>query len=639
MLDSEARWYIATANGRNHFYLSNASSDGKPEWRQSLLCSHAPCWLGGWENAPHGSISTSSTDSFQLGFTFNEGFYTLVTFKEWLKQNPVTVYYELAEPIHEPSSTHSIRTYDGVTNIFTSSIITPELSVKVPTNLGQKFDEVIESRTAWDNTVHRSLDERLEHDIAMLMDRFNQATSVEYEDSKIVALNSYEGVTRDLVIKGKTLQNLYTVKHREALEDRTFLASTDTAIDHMYSPGTYTIINASKTIQQRNRKLTFGVYKDGSFVRSVIMNVGQRIMTITLEVGEYILQTVAAYADGWSVQITNDLNIIVLKGNVSEKYKYLPHFEGIKSSEPCVIKCTGKNLIDISKLGKQIDNNTFEVVLTSKLFEEGILNNDKEGRITISYDAKLVTAVNFRCDLVYSDNSFTSTASILQSNSFEHRTVTSDVNKTVEKIRFNWTTAGTIQMQNLQIEFSAAETAYEVYTEERLEVTEPLKGINGVCDTTDGMSRIGIYIFDGSEDWYIESTNANNVTNYYIRHDGTIQNSNWPDKTMCNQYGADNDYIVNITRKGYMLNGSTIFFRRPDIHTIAEMKAEVAKNPIIFYYTLIEPIIGKRIPLQFKTHDGITHIRSEGSLIEPTISCKIPTNISKEISRLRELTE
>ena len=59
-------------------------------------------------------------------------------FKKWLQANPVTVYYELAEPVETKLSDTkiSLDTYNLLTYVFTDNTISPNIKAKVASNIG-----------------------------------------------------------------------------------------------------------------------------------------------------------------------------------------------------------------------------------------------------------------------------------------------------------------------------------------------------------------------------------------------------------------------------------------------------------------------------------------------------------------------
>ena len=56
--------------------------------------------------------------------------------KSWIKSNPITVYYELAEPIvTKLPKKAELKTFDGVTHFTSNNLLVPNLTVKVPSNV------------------------------------------------------------------------------------------------------------------------------------------------------------------------------------------------------------------------------------------------------------------------------------------------------------------------------------------------------------------------------------------------------------------------------------------------------------------------------------------------------------------------
>ncbi|MFI3227148.1 MAG: hypothetical protein R3Y09_07000 [Clostridia bacterium] len=66
-------------------------------------------------------------------------------------------------------------------------------------------EEVTNARTSFKGEVQDTLDERINTDVAMLLDRFNSATTIPYEGEDISTVNSYLGMTSDLKIQGNTI--------------------------------------------------------------------------------------------------------------------------------------------------------------------------------------------------------------------------------------------------------------------------------------------------------------------------------------------------------------------------------------------------------------------------------------------------
>lgn len=107
-----------------------------------MLCTHAKYLFN------TSDINTFFADDYSQ-FIINTSFGSLAEWKSHLASNPMTVVYELAEPIETPlpeadvEALKSLKTYDGVTHIFTDSEIEPDWLVEYnTTRVGTELDEI-----------------------------------------------------------------------------------------------------------------------------------------------------------------------------------------------------------------------------------------------------------------------------------------------------------------------------------------------------------------------------------------------------------------------------------------------------------------------------------------------------------------
>ena len=511
---------------------------------------------------------------------------------------------------------------------------------------------------------HDTLDSRLQADYAMMMDRFNKASLLPYEAEFITASNSYEGKTTGNVIKGRTLQNLYLVRHREALADRLYTTSYATSVSHNFSAGKYTIINSSLKPELKNKVLSFGVFKENNYVRGVGISNGKTSAVVTLEEGEYIHQVVAGFNDGWSEADLNYLNVIILKGDVGTLYDYQPHFEGIKS-----VNEDGDNLEQVS-CGKNLLNwkkEDFETIGPVGKIEKDELGItfDCLGSTTGGYGIKTIKIFHLKPNTQYT---FSADWDILRGNprySKPYVRVNSITTNTFEGSRdglFTFTTdnVGMYKLylyvdnpspEDVKVRFKdmffseGVEKANEPYIEHRLPIKmKNLRSLpNGTCDTSDGVRRIGKVVLNGSENWGgIDVGSINtiriNSTNFLeciaIPNNTNIINDKLPSKYI---YASDEEGIFIsrvIGTKGNIY--IRVLKNKLATQDIAGFKAWLQANPITLYYELETPTKEEGNVEQLRTYDGITNIFTEGSLIEPTISCKVPSNVQAVVMNLRE---
>ena len=107
------------------------------------------------------SICASNVKSRTLSITISKtklnNTNTTGAFKEWLSNNPTTVYYELATPIETKLNINNLdlEVYKDTTYITTDNTIQPTLSFKVPSNLGG----IIQANSQNINELYKLIDE------------------------------------------------------------------------------------------------------------------------------------------------------------------------------------------------------------------------------------------------------------------------------------------------------------------------------------------------------------------------------------------------------------------------------------------------------------------------------------------------
>ena len=103
------------------------------------------------------SNSKSRTLSITVSKTKLNNTNTTDAFKQWLRNNPVTVCYELETPIETKLDINSLdlEVYEDTTHIKTENAIQPTLSFKVPSNIGS----VMQGNTQNINKLYKLIDE------------------------------------------------------------------------------------------------------------------------------------------------------------------------------------------------------------------------------------------------------------------------------------------------------------------------------------------------------------------------------------------------------------------------------------------------------------------------------------------------
>lgn len=80
--------------------------------------------------------------------------YSLEQFKQWLNDNPITVYYELAEPVVTKHNKNiNLKTFAGTTHITSDNYLPPTLSCKIPSNVQAIVTSLMEENEELNNTI------------------------------------------------------------------------------------------------------------------------------------------------------------------------------------------------------------------------------------------------------------------------------------------------------------------------------------------------------------------------------------------------------------------------------------------------------------------------------------------------------
>ena len=548
------------------------------------------------------------------------------------------------------------------------------------------YKEIEESRKDFDGGIHKNLKLRLMRDLGDIYERFNKANLLPYEAEYISASNSYKGMTKDNVIKGKTLQNLWS-KNKVVKKDNILVMEKGVKV-----MANSTFINCgtllSDTLLKPNTKYTIilDVYEntlDGRFIGNQGSEISafqeMNVLSVASKnTGRYIAsQTTVADFTNISIGLRSFViedsttghiifSVIILEGDYTNK-PIPPYFEGIKS-----VNEDGETLEEVS-CGKNILNwkkEEFETIGPVGKIEKDELGItfDCLGSTTGGYGIKTIKTFHLKPNTQYT---FSADWDILRGNprySKPYVRVNSITTNTFEGSRdglFTFTTdnVGMYKLylyvdnpspEDVKVRFKdmffseGVEKANEPYIEHRLPIKmKNLRSLpNGICDTSDGVRRIGEIILNGSESWgnadvssskTIRITLSNFLECVMGSNNENIINNKLPSKYI---YSSDEEGIF-ITRA--IGNKGNIYIRvlknKLASQDIAGFKAWLQANPITIYYELATPTKEDGNTEELRTYDGQTNIFTEGSLIEPTISCKVPSNVQAVVMNLRSENE
>lgn len=541
------------------------------------------------------------------------------------------------------------------------------------------------AKTDYFGEEHLNVVDRLTSDFDNVHQRINDSSYLAYEGTNIKADNSYYGLTKELGLKGRTLQNLLgTLRSKSSAwteDENSFSLNLPTGSGQpvIYYHLAYSLKpNTKYTIIVDILDYTVGsphfCFMDSKFIVSSTTEFTGKskgrfsgVLTTKSDVETTMFRILPR--NGVDNIYTISKEIIILEGDYTNTpLEDIPFGEGIYSvgeSEDNLIKIEscGKNLFDKSKLiqYKTIDDNG---VIKDTLIESSYVIPF----IKLQSGKKYVFSVE---NISNSPNQYNNSRVFVYSNGQLKRaywlsttpklTLSEDEDSIAIKYVADGSTASTTieNIKTTQLEEGTVVTDYEPYQEsiQELQLTEPLRSLpNGITDeiTEDGteIRRIGKIVLDGSNfDLYSMPTKIENKCRWVIYKNSNVKNiSNTHSiATICSDFNSisASDTWMGVT-EGIAQNnsGNCLYLFLEKYSSSADysankklLVAELQANPITVYYELAEPIITKHNKnINLKTFDGTTHMTSDNYL-QPTISCKVPSNVQAVVMSLKEENE
>ena len=567
-------------------------------------------------------------------------------------------------------TTANIAELKAINNEATQKITELDDKINQVGDISNTIENVEDAKKDFNGKTHNNLKEAIDSNMSYVNDRFNNASLLEYDNKYISANESYDGFTKELKIKGRTLKNLS--KQKSAIANggcvvtevsNEFNIKTNGMIDATLSiefdlkPDTeYTIItNVTKNTLNAPLRCdtnTIFPFSSASTVISPALQTGvfkykyksQSTMTTTLQ----------------KLKISNGSNIVEWQGSIiilegDYTNESINYFEGIKSAGEegffDIVSC-GKNLIDNSIDFEKViyrENNKYIIPSGTSVGWYGLNKpiklkantqytfsfpgfSDCGARIALSYAPGTFSATNNPSNIYVNirKDKYTFTTN---DNSYIYLAICTDgiYSNTKPMVEFN-----------LQLEEGANVTEYEIYKKSIIgcQLDEQLRSLpNGVKDEMDLekgklIKQIGKMVLSGSENWKLTATQLTNTVTAYLDIKGKQNGFCISDKfsTVTNQTdytSYDNEFIQSLTSS---VNFTRIALRilKTKLLTqdIAGFKAWLQANPTTIYYELEAPIETTiDIINNLRTYDGTTNIFTQGSLIEPNIYCKVPSDV------------
>lgn len=504
----------------------------------------------------------------------------------------------------------------------------------------------------FDGKVYPTLKDRLDFDFEDVNRRLLEAELLGYEGSIMKCDSTYSGLTSDLEIKGRTLQNLLldnTFENTTTVDGGWKATRLNIAFDLKANTDYLLIYTVSKN--SNNYSLNIGGKIDNAFS---VMGLDSSIGTHKVIIKTYsditdkkmnklffqYLNTIAG-----EIKVTN---IMLLEYSINLESLPIEYFEGIKSvgeqekigdKYKVGIKSYGKNLLDIEKF-KNVENHNnvpkTELATFNKCFL--IKNTKPNTKYTICRTSSAVGTVNV--SILNSDGSRAS----LTSGTSTNRTIETSSDGllyiAIQSVTQERITTALSESGELWLEEGAIPTPYEPYQSDTkyLLVDEPLRSLlNGVSDTIDELGvetkRVGKIILDGSENWGF-SVEQENTIRFYISNRTGKTSFGYCDTLTYRASGmphGDYEYIL-INPTNIFINIAKSKLTTQDVEGV---KNWLQTNNTTLIHELAEPIvINHNKNLNLKTYEGTTYISSENTL-KANISCKVPSNVQAVLQDTR----
>lgn len=521
--------------------------------------------------------------------------------------------------------------------------------------------ELKAARSASTGEKFNSLDERIDHEVDRLNKKID-VTMLQQEDKENHTIeNTVNGMTTDMVIKGRTLQNLWDIETTDGF----YMANLDNGYyvenskNFACLPNTkYTVIYNEKIPTDNNASV---LYKD---VNGIHISEGAncrngQIVTFTTPSNCYYLYT-RGFRNNVPHSVSgNGFNFIIVEGELKESVNY---FEGIKSfgqqENKISILSSGKNLFDLDGIAKNFNykeiKDGFEIYNTAD-FPYPYANIKKrmflkKGTYTFSYSGEGTGFVNIAVRSTVDDTSYSGD---VKPNIPKTFTLDTDKEVFVTFYLQGNVTTGVYKNKytHIQIVEGSQNLSYEPYQQDKKDILikEPLRSVGDIQDIMyedNGQVKVNRYTrqytFTGNESirtfGLTDETTELGFEFLDFKLGFKPVNNNFPN-AISNRFRVYASVYAGSSYEGIALNqnGNTyIRISKDKLSTpdVEGFKAWLKENPTTIYYELAEPV---ETPLDeninVKTFGEKTYVSFENS-ISGTSSFKAPVDTTATITRL-----
>lgn len=523
---------------------------------------------------------------------------------------------------------------------------------KISSDMSKNTKELKNARTATTGEEFNSLDERIDCEV----DRINKKIEVSFlqqEDKENHLIeNTVEGMTTDMVVKGRTLQNLCVLPNK----DYVVIENTAYSLGKNFKPSTkYMLICDIKDSQslEITDKTTYIRVDDktGVVIGGYVGNVTNNYNRITFEfttfeniTGDLYLRQRLSLGTQQSIK-----NIVILE--FDEIYKNIGYFEGIKSfgeaeGNKISILSSGKNLFNDSLfIGKDIELIKSE----HPNFKQSIKLSEGDYCSQIEFtDGTKVMDANFILNGYNKKN--TLVRSFLTNNL---RNLSAEQANEIAYLRLVWNEQGLNSYRNKvikNISLIKSDTIVngEHYKEDKKDILlqdlgfdEGLRGIDNLTDELNYIRKVALkyihkYTLTSESNWYIYDL-TEDIRQFYIQPFEPLavddRNAiNCISSTLPSCKYNDRTNLVN----HIYCNANLLAVLKPKSTTLEEFKQWLRNNPTTVYYKLAEPVetpLSENINL--KTFGEKTYVSFENA-ISGTSSFKAPVDTVLALSNLTD---
>lgn len=522
-------------------------------------------------------------------------------------------------------------------------------------------EELKNARSATTGEKFNSLDERIDCEVDRINKKIEVSMLQQEDRGSHVVENTVDGMTTDMVIKGRTLQNLLSSKLVTVNVGQVF-SNIISPLNLLQGGKTYTIIyNLTKASSVNERCTPYLQDITGTRVyeratTNYNTSTGVKKWCITLD-SSFTPTQLCFWVQGHNFDVEVK-DFMMLEGDWTNK-PVPEYFEGIKSfgqEEGKIVESShGKNLFNINNIEiktdsiiksgngyilKNYSNNTNKKV--EDLFP--FLRAGKTYTFSFDFDYKGNSQVGASATISFYD--FTSSSLVKSIYNGDELTITSDMLKTY--VFLYGVTTGETHISNIQVEEGSIKSEYELYKGDKKEIQLPkysfeegLRGLNSsVYDELNSIRDVAIkrvdkHIFTGNEGWMASSEIQDNIICFYT----AFPNASVLTPLLCNNFIQKPTLekgVECITNNGGGSSYIRIKILKSKLATqdVEGFKKWLKTNPTTFYYELAEPVetpLDESIAL--KTFNEKTYVSFENS-ISGTSSFKAPVNTVATIARL-----